>query len=221
MLAHPKSPSAELFALAQLRREKGVVLMISLIILVVMTIGAVSLMRTVDTTNLVSGNLAFQQAATRSAEAGIEDAIRNVLENATNVPNTLWTDNLARGYVASTPPSGTPTDWDTYWRTTLNPNPIASPSAPRSCADRVCSLPTDAAGNRVSYHVQRLCLNAGDPGKAPAACSSAERKSPLEGADLKPNTPPYKKLEQYYYRITVRVTGPRNTVSYVQAIVTK
>lgn len=220
MLAHPSSAPVLEFRV-QPRRERGVVLMISLIILVVMTIGAVSLMRTVDTTNLVAGNLAFQQAATRSAEAGLEDAVRNVLENATNVPNTLWNDNLARGYVASTPASGTPTDWDAYWRVTLNPNPVASPVAPRSCADRVCTLPTDAAGNRVSYHVQRLCLNPGDPSKAPAGCSSAERKSPNEGVDLKPNTPPYKKLEQYYYRITVRVTGPRNTVSFVQAIVTK
>ncbi|MCK6406424.1 MAG: hypothetical protein L6Q60_10455 [Rhodocyclaceae bacterium] len=193
--------------------------MISLIIMVVMTIGAVSLMRTVDTTNLVAGNLAFQQAATRSAEAGIEDAIRNVLE--TGAATSLWNDDLTRGYVASTPASGTPTDWDAYWRTTLNPNPIASPSTPRSCADRVCSLPTDASGNRVSYHVQRLCLTTGDPLSDPTGCASAERKSPLEGNPLNPNAPKYKKLSQYYYRITVRVTGPRNTVSFVQAIVTK
>lgn len=219
MLAHPKSFPAARSACMQPRREKGVVLMISLIILVVMTIGAVSLMRTVDTTNLVAGNLAFQQAATRSAEAGIEDAIRNVLE--TGAATTLWNDDLARGYVASTPASGTPANWDTYWRTTLNPNPVASPAAPRSCADRVCSLPTDASGNRVSYHVQRLCLNAGDPLSDPTGCASAERKSPQEGNPLNPNAPSYKKLAQYYYRITVRVTGPRNTVSYVQAIVTK
>lgn len=200
-------------------RQKGVVLMISLIILVVMTIGAVALMRTVDTTNLVAGNLAFQQAATRSAEAGIEDAIRNVLE--TGATTALWNDDLARGYVASTPASGTPADWDLYWRTTLNPNPVASPTAPRSCVDRVCTLPTDASGNRVSYHVQRLCPTTGDPKYSPTGCASAERKSALEGSQLNPNAPKYLKLAQYYYRITVRVTGPRNTVSYVQAIVTK
>lgn len=201
------------------RKQEGVVLMISLIILVALTLGGIALIRSVDTTNLVAGNMAFQQSATRSGEAGIEDAIRNVLE--TGQPSALFNDILAKGYVASTPASGNPADWDLYWRTTVNPNPVASPTAPRSCADRACTLPTDAALNRVSYHVQRLCRNAGDPKLTTTGCASAERKSPLEGNPSNPNAPKYLKLEQYYYRITVRVTGPRNSVSYIQAIVTK
>ena len=51
-------------------RQGGVVLMIALIILVALTLGGIALVRSVDTTNLISGNLAFQQAATRAGEAG-------------------------------------------------------------------------------------------------------------------------------------------------------
>lgn len=217
-------------------RQDGVVLMISLVILIVMTIGGLALVRTIDTTNLVAGNLAFQQAAVRSGEAGVEDAIRNVLE--TGAATALWNNDFARGYAASfecaTPWTGncdfaagfsdpsnpTNRNWDAYWRV-LNPNPVATPAAPRTCVERVCSLPADASGNRVSYHIQRLCRVQGDPKQLPTGCPSAERKSPLSGNPLDPDAPSYLKLEQYYYRITVRVTGPRNTVSYLQAIVTK
>lgn len=220
-------------------RQRGVTLMIALVILVVMTIGGLTLVRSIDTTNLVAGNLAFQQAALRSGEAGIEDAVRNVIERpgaATN--SSLWNNDFTRGYAASiecaTPftgncdfPAGftdpanpTNRNWDAYWRV-LNPNPVASPVAPRSCVERVCTMPTDASGNRVSYHIQRLCRVQGDPKQLPTGCPSAERKSPLSGNPLDPDAPSYLKLEQYYYRITVRVTGPRNTVSYLQAIVTK
>ncbi|MBK7423656.1 MAG: hypothetical protein IPJ48_11460 [Propionivibrio sp.] len=45
-------------------RQGGVVLMIALIILVALTIGGIALVRSVSTTSIIAGNLAFQQAAT-------------------------------------------------------------------------------------------------------------------------------------------------------------
>ena len=58
------------------RHQQGVVLVIALIILVAMTLAGIALVRSVDTTNIIAGNIAFQQAAVHSGEAGAEAAIR-------------------------------------------------------------------------------------------------------------------------------------------------
>ena len=60
--------------------QRGVVLMVSLIILVALTLGGLALVRSVGTANFIAGNLAFQQAATHASQSGIEDGINNFLE---------------------------------------------------------------------------------------------------------------------------------------------
>ena len=207
-------------ALGALRgRQRGVVLMISLIILVVMTLGGIALLRSISTAGLITGNLAFQQAATRSGEAATEDAVRNFLD--VTAPATLWNNVLPAGYVASTPASGNPASWETYWNQTLNPNPVSRPVTAKACVDRVCTLPTDAAGNTASYVIQRLCLTEGDPLMTPTGCSSAPEKTGLSGSSQASGAIPLPEPVKYYYRITARVLGPRNTTSYVQTIVAK
>jgi type IV pilus assembly protein PilX len=204
---------------AGVHQQRGVVLMIALIILVVMTMGGIALIRTVDTTNLIAGNLAFQQAATRSGDRATEDAVQNFLE--VNVPDKFHNDDALNGYIASTPTSGNPSNWDTYWKTYLNPNPVSVPVATKSCVDHVCTLPTDFAGNTVSYTIQRLCLTAGDPLMFTTGCSNAPDKNATRGGSLASGALPLPEPVKYYYRITARVAGPRNTTSYVQTIVAK
>ena len=198
-------------------RQSGVVLMIALIILVALTIGGIALVRSVDTTNLISGNLAFQQAATRSGEAGTEDAIRSVIEAKTFL--SLQNDDLTNGYVASSPVAGlaTPAEWNAFWSTRL---PATLPVTAKACANRVCNLPTDIAGNTVSYAIQRMCRASGDPGEQSTGCSVYSPSSSTEGTNYIPE-PPLNRATQYLYRVTTRVTGPRNTVSYIQAIIAK
>ena len=86
-------------------RQAGVVLMIALIVLVALAIGGIALVRSVGTTSVISGNLAFQQAATREGEVGTETAIRSIeVGNPLALSDAqLENDNLARGYVASAP----------------------------------------------------------------------------------------------------------------------
>lgn len=211
--------SPEFPVVAAMRKQNGVVLMVALIILVVMTLGGLALVRLVDTTNLIAGNLAFQQAATRSGEAATEDAVRNFLEITPR--ESLWNDMLTAGYQASTPASGNPAKWETYWQTVLNPNPVSRPVVTKTCVDRVCTLPTDAAGNTVSYAIQRLCLATGDPLMTATGCSNAPEKTGTKGASQGSGAVPLPEPVKYYYRITARVQGPRNSVSYVQTIVAK
>lgn len=196
-------------------RQGGVTLLIALILLVVMTMGGIALVRTVDTGLMIAGNVAFQQSATRSGEFASQDAVR-FLELST--AESLWNDNLAAGYLAT---ASNPAKWETYWRQTLNPNPVALPVSTKTCVDRICTLPTDAARNTVSYVIQRLCLNTGDPLMTATGCSNAPEKTATKGASQGSGAVPLPEPVKYYYRITARVQGPRNSVSYVQTIVAK
>jgi type IV pilus assembly protein PilX len=207
-------------------RQGGVVLMIALIILVALTLGGIALIRSVDTTNLISGNLAFQQAATRSGEAGTETAMQAFLEAVTTTQTSLWNDNFARAYAASTPAVGTTASWwDTYWSTTINPNDQVLPG---QCSDgtagggRVCVLPADATGNIVSYTIQRLCQSAGDPTQATTTgCARGSQPLSTRGEDFTSDSSGHLRATQYFYRITTRVAGPRNTSSYIQTVVAR
>ena len=62
-------------------RVRGAVLFISLIVLVAMTLAGIAMMRSVDTGNLIAGNLAFEQGAMQAADRGIEQAFQWLLAN--------------------------------------------------------------------------------------------------------------------------------------------
>ena len=72
----------------------------------------------------------------------------------------------------------------------------------------------DDAGNRSCYVIERMCLNAGA-----AIASNCNLATGAFGAD--PGTEHYIGLIRpgdAFYRVTVRVEGPRNTVTYAQAM---
>lgn len=209
--------------------QRGVILMIALIMLVALTLGGLALVRSVGTTNIIAGNLAFQQSATYASQNGIEDGINNFLE--INDLSFFQVDTFTQGFSASAPTLTDPVDaaaWDTFWRTTIDPEgQVAATVNVKTCSPncancgRVCRLPTDDAGNTVSYTIQRLCQTTGDPTQVSTGCASGAQKSTLVGASLSAGSVILPMITQYYYRITTRTVGPRNTVSYVQTIVAK
>lgn len=186
--------------------QRGAVLLVALIVVVLMLLAGVAVMRTVDSAAVFAGNLAFQQAATHSADTGIETAMSWLQANNEN--GVLYADDTTNGYSANgNDPSRTPAanqSWDDYWNQTLT--------------SRTRTLSTNSAGNTVSYVIDRLCRFAGAPGSG-ASCASVPDSSAAstnaEAAGRLQITNP----SLVYYRITVRVDGPRNTVSYVQAVV--
>ncbi len=56
------------------KQQRGVVLLVALIALVALSLSGLALMRTVDTSNVVSGNFAFNEATTQMAEIGMTSA---------------------------------------------------------------------------------------------------------------------------------------------------
>jgi hypothetical protein len=183
-------------------RQRGAVLLIALIVLVAMSLAGVALVRGVDMANLIAGNLAFKQGATLGGDWGAEQG-RNWLQGQSAA--TLYNDVAGR-YFASMQ-----TGIDFTASDPLQPD--------FDWGANSFSAGADPAGNQVRYVVHRMCEVAGNPASVncvrttTGGTGAGTKGGATYGSFALPST------SQIYYRITVRTTGPRNTVSYVQMMV--
>lgn len=201
-------------------KQHGVVLFLALIALLVMSLAAVALIRSVDTNTLIAGNLSFKQSAIVSSDAGTEAAIarlkvvrdanvgKNVITDATHPFNK--TDLATEpGYYSSADP-------------TLNLTAAATWTG-----NNMVTLAADAndpSGNTVQYIVQRMC-RVPNVRLQDADCLFSASSKDNNGQGIKlpknicdgPGCPSAGQTPQV--RITVKVAGPRNTLSYMQAFV--
>jgi type IV pilus assembly protein PilX len=203
------------------RTQRGIVLFIALLVTVVLAVATIALFRSTDTATAVSGNLTFAQAAIGAVDRSIEQSIHALFDAA------LIPDKTA---------SYSPQNYFACVQDGLPPAPAAGgrcmatngsvPEIPQVLREPFSTttfnaaglssalLPVDSAGNRSYYVIERMCLNPG-----PAVGSNCNLSSSAFGAD--PGTQHYQGLIRpgdAYYRVTIRVEGPRNTVSYAQAM---
>jgi type IV pilus assembly protein PilX len=196
---------------AMRQKQQGVILFIALIVLVAMSLAGIALMRSVDTNVLIAGNLAFRQGATSAGDWGVE-AARTYL-NGQLAGNTSALDNdiLAAAYFAS---------WqeavDLYGRTQTTSDDFNWSNG--------TMVGTDSGGNEVRYVIHRMCRNSGPGTSAGADCiKTATGGAAGTGGGGTKGTVSYGNMalppvQIIYYRVTVRVAGPRNTVSFIQAV---
>lgn len=183
--------------------QGGVALPIALMVLVAMVLAAVTLVRSVDTATLVAGNLTYKQRATHAGDEGIRQGFLWLRDTITNNPTALKNSNSANGYFS------TQHARDPYWDPTLE-WPTAG----------TVTLATDFGGNTVSYVIHRLCtmpgLSFNDAGQK---CATYEGTgSAGAGGSQSVDAPEFPSVTFVYYRVTARVAGPRNTVSYIQSL---
>jgi type IV pilus assembly protein PilX len=193
------------------RRQKGVVLFIALIVLVAMSLAGIALMRSVDTNVLIAGNLAFRQGATAGGDWGVEHARAWLTANG--------------GLVNQDQPAGE-TFYFANWQQNLdlignNPDPLVMDYDWAPGAGSL-DLGLDSAGNRVQYVIHRLCDTAGTPETVQCVRSSLATGGGANTGGSKgvqdAGGGTVKAGGSTLYRVTVRISGPRNTVSYVQAV---
>jgi type IV pilus assembly protein PilX len=190
--------------------QDGVVLPITLIVLVAMTLAGVALLRSVDTSSVIAGNLAFRQSATVSGDIGVETAINWLRTSGVD----LTVNSPKNGYYASSQNAldltgnqaggtGVKLDW--------------------TSSSAVKTLAQDDAGNVVSYVIHRMCDAEGALDPATCATETTVREGSSKGGSRQMQT--YhpgawdEVADRGYYRITARITGPRNTTSYIQVVV--
>jgi type IV pilus assembly protein PilX len=189
-------------------RQRGIVLFIAMVVTVILAVASIALLRSTDTATVVSGNLTFAQAAIAAVDRSIEQSIHALFDTAL-VPDKT-SNYLPQNYYASVTRNADGSIPEL-------PAPLQEPfSASAFAAAGLSSslLAADSGGNKSYYVIERMCLNPG-----PAVGSNCNLSSSAFGAD--PGTQHYQGLIRpgdAYYRVTIRVEGPRNTVSYAQAM---
>jgi len=203
------------------RHQRGLVLFVALVALVVMSLAAVALIRSVDTNTLVTGNLAYQQSASIASSYGLEamaDTVgRNPLVYAeTNHPADGYYANCE--FVEGNPANRTCKDdhlfLDATW---TNANSKLAESLQSGISNG-----QDQYGNTIRYVVERMCRSDGAANSS-NCLMSLEDDGSNSGCSNNVGTStaglilPCTNVPIPLYRVTVRITGPKNTVSYVQA----
>ena len=203
-----KTPAAARFSRSRAHPQRGVVLLIALIVLVAMTLAAIGMTRSIDTANVVAGNLGFKQSTLNAGDNGLDAGFQWVLARAGTV--TLNNTDMTAGYFSDMPP--TEPDW-------TNPATWAN-------AMTLNGGVPDAAGNVVSYLIHRMCTEAnttyngvGGTGNQNLCALIQPTSSGTTCSSMKSKAVTFPGNPQIYYRITSRVQGPRNTESYVQSLV--
>jgi type IV pilus assembly protein PilX len=190
-------------------RERGAILFVALIVLVAMSLAGIALMRSVDTNVLIAGNLAFRQGATAGGDWGIEDARAWIGGSA-----ALLNDDISVPYYYA--------NWQENLDLIGNDSLVVDYKWDSTDpAEQPRDLGFDAAGNRVQYVIHRLCDKAGAPNVVQCVRSSLVAGSMPAGAShviSGAGGGPVSGTTSVLYRVTVKITGPRNTVSFVQAV---
>ena len=196
--------------------QRGVVLFLALIALVVMSLAAVALIRSVDTNAVIAGNLSFKQSARISSDRGAETALVWINTKAPN-PASLNSNIPSEGYYATyiTPDLDMVLKDDATW---TNAN-----SAAATGSDIVAGVEDNGKGNNIRYIIQRMCSQAVSPS------NDVSNKCLFGGTVKGGNSQGVKDRSRCcgqvgaqqspVYRVTVRVTGAKNTVSYTQTYV--
>jgi Tfp pilus assembly protein PilX len=188
--------------------QAGVVLFFALIALVVMSLAAAALIRSVDTGNLISGNLAFKRSATISADSGTETAIAWLLAE---VPANLNANNLGQAYYATSVDDPL--------------TPLVDEGDPKALVDAAAKnaegsgvvAGKDVSGNTITYVIQRLCNAPGTPLPDTCLFGPSKDKASFDNAGMACPNPTCSSEAGPIYRVTAKVVGPKNTVSYIQA----
>lgn len=228
-------------------KQRGVVLLLTLIILVAMTLAGIGMMRSVDTATVVAGNLAFKQTTSNAADGGTSAGF-NLLTTFANTGNK--DDRLVLSVNPGQPcpgglsidvsnficPAGVIQPWG-YLSTPINTCEVTNtcvgpPTNTAGAALAGCpagatqyqwyqctgswvgapSVNIAATGTTVNYLIHRMCTQANNVPTTPDAATPGGQFCLSYTSNGFP-------IPSFYYRVTARSVGPRNTVTYTQTLV--
>jgi len=198
-------------------KQQGVVLVIALIALMAISLAGVALMRSVDSSNVVSGNIAFNEAAIQMADIGAEQAYTEIMGNLSSNPNSCQ-------FVAANCPvnsAGQPYFYPNVSAldvTTRLPSPVGGLNWSNPLLQ---TLPGDTtASYSVHYLIERMCgslitkVAGDDTANLQTPATFAKCKAvPIYLTPVAPATAGVQRVGfgKLFFRVTVEVTGPRDT----------
>lgn len=188
------------------RRQRGMVLLFTLVALTVVLLAGLSLIRALDVSLLQAGNLGYRRDLANQADRGMAQAVALISSGALSTESARSASLGSANYSASrlaTNAQGIPL---------VLLSDAAFTAAGMSGADLVDS----ASGVTVRWVIDRQCLAAGDVlGTACALDSSLSEAAADDRYRL------VRSEVRAVMRISVRATGPRGTQAFFQSVVTR
>ena len=210
------------------RGQRGASLLFALLTLAAMSLAAVALVRSVDTASLLAGNLGQKQASVAVSGHAAEEAIRQLV--VMRAASQLNDEQPGQAYYPIAYENLDPTDksalitravvdWNQDGCASYTAGTWATCLSTRQLPGTVGTTLTQQA----RYVITRLCQGTGVP-SATNFCAKPVNSTLNEGAGRGGLGYPSGRGGTIidpgpYYRIVVRVTGTRNTVSYAETIV--
>jgi hypothetical protein len=203
---------------------RGVVMVFVLITLIIMLLGAVAIMRSVDSTMYAAGNVAFKRDLMNQAEQVASRVTDALLTGGLNTPALRAANVKGLNYSATILPTnsqGIPTallDNDNVF----NGYDFASTANDLQINNRAVTI---------RYVIDRLCSETGDEAALGAdKCITGSPPPPLGGSWSEMQNAQFStggagggtgaSAVQVVYRVSVRVTGPRDTQAFYQTTFT-
>jgi type IV pilus assembly protein PilX len=197
-------------------QQRGVTMIFGLIALAIMMIGAAAMVRSMNTSMTVSGNLGFKRDLTNQAERATAAVVTLMNTGALNNELARQSTATSRNYSAKILPTN-------------------AQGIPDALVTDANFSTTGVAGNDISvteqgvslrYVVDRLCVNDGladgshcqmsdlgaPMGGSASVTHRADDSAAMGGGGVLPR--------QTVYRLSIRVSGPRNTQAYFQTTFT-
>lgn len=185
-------------------RQRGLALPVVLIILAVMLVSSIYLMKSIHSTTLTTGNLAYDETLSQSVDLGLHTGFEWLKSAAAANKATLDADSPANGYVALLDTSQSPRD-DGFWDGSKT---IAAPD-----------------GGNIEYVIHRLCLDRLPYDHARNQCVQTAANTALlgttvgVGTSLASDAPSYAGTPQVHYVITARLRGAKGASVTNQMVV--
>jgi type IV pilus assembly protein PilX len=203
-------------------RQRGVVMIVALVVLIALTIASVGLLRSVDSASTITGNLGLKKDLYRVSNLGLRRALF-VLSGARAANGELQgTDDTTRSYYATA--SSLPVDARGIPLVLVNLTPPSQPGSSTNWPGELAvGVATDtgtgvttSGGYLFRYVAERLCPSTGVADDALNPCRKAAGAGAASGSgSFQPNIAGRGSV---YIRLTLRVDGPKNSTSYFQAM---
>jgi len=179
------------------RKQRGVVVIVVLVAILIMAISASALLRSVDAAVAVTGNLGFMHAALAGADSAVEQAVAALFEQHRIADATVA--DAANGYFPFRQPAE---------------NLRGVPVALQALANYPPDAPTLDVGNGnvVRFVIERMCVAAG-----PATADNCSLAPTAEPPLAIPGEPYVEPPLVPVFRQTIRIDGPANATQFVQA----
>lgn len=187
------------------RRQRGIALPVTLIMLTVLLVSSIYLLKSSTSSTMTTANLAYDSALTRSADAGLHAGfayLRSVVDRS-----DLLVNQPAQGYVATLTPTWTVSN-PSFWLGAV-------------------TMPVDpVTGDQVQYVIHRMCTFAGAYNSNNNSCRTTSSRPNSKsaqpfGASLGLGGAKFSQQPQLHYVVTARINGPRGGNVVTQAVVLK